>query len=105
MKKSTKLLALFLAVVLTASLFALPASAQSSTKASGSTNYPVVLVHGLLGWGSYDELNKIIPYFGMRDIDGIAYGYTIIELPDDERLAAKITAWLDASPIKVYEEE
>jgi D-methionine transport system ATP-binding protein len=41
----------------------------------------------------------------MRDIDGIAYGYTIIELPDDERLAAKITAWLDASPIKVYEEE
>ena len=65
MKKSTKLLALFLAVVLTASLFALPASAQSSTKASGSTNYPVVLVHGLLGWGSYDELNKIIPYFGM----------------------------------------
>jgi triacylglycerol lipase len=65
MKKSKKLLALFLAVVLAASLFALPASAQSSAKASGSTNYPVVLVHGLLGWGSYDELNKIIPYFGM----------------------------------------
>ena len=41
----------------------------------------------------------------MRDIDGIAYGYTIIELPDDKRLSEKISAWLKASPIKVYEEE
>jgi triacylglycerol lipase len=65
MKKCSKLLALLLAVVLAASLFALPASAQSAAKPCGSTNYPVVLVHGLLGWGSYDELNNIVPYWGM----------------------------------------
>ena len=40
----------------------------------------------------------------MRDYDGTAYGYTIIELPDDRRQADKLTAWLAASPIKVYEE-
>jgi triacylglycerol esterase/lipase EstA (alpha/beta hydrolase family) len=64
MKKCSKLLALLLAVVLAASLFALPASAQSAAKPCGSTNYPVVLVHGLLGWGSYDELNNIVPVLG-----------------------------------------
>ena len=26
--------------------------------------YPVVLVHGLLGWGSYDQINSIVPYWG-----------------------------------------
>ncbi|MBQ9045777.1 MAG: S-layer homology domain-containing protein [Oscillospiraceae bacterium] len=26
--------------------------------------YPVVLVHGLLGWGSYDQINGILPYWG-----------------------------------------
>ena len=30
-----------------------------------STNYPVILVHGLLGWGHYDDLNPFIPYWGM----------------------------------------
>ena len=29
------------------------------------TKYPVVLVHGLLGWGTYDEINPLIPYWGM----------------------------------------
>jgi D-methionine transport system ATP-binding protein len=41
----------------------------------------------------------------MRNYDGTAYGYTIIELPDDQRQADKIHAWLAASPIKVYEED
>ena len=26
--------------------------------------HPVVLVHGLLGWGSYDQINSIVPYWG-----------------------------------------
>ena len=30
-----------------------------------TTNYPVVFVHGLLGWGSYDDINPYIPYWGM----------------------------------------
>ncbi len=39
-----------------------------------------------------------------RDIDGIAYGHMIVELPEDERLAEKITAWLNASGMRYYEE-
>ena len=31
---------------------------------SAIPQYPVVLVHGLLGWGSYDQINSIIPYWG-----------------------------------------
>ena len=26
--------------------------------------YPVVLVHGLLGWGAYDQINGLLPYWG-----------------------------------------
>ena len=33
--------------------------------------YPVVLVHGLLGWGSYDQINSILPYWGFTS-GGIA---------------------------------
>lgn len=40
----------------------------------------------------------------MRDIDGAARGYTVVELPDDPRQADKLTAWLKASPIQFYEE-
>ncbi len=38
-----------------------------------TTNYPVVFVHGLLGWGSYDDINPYIPYWGMTACDAIAY--------------------------------
>jgi triacylglycerol lipase len=61
LKKGKRLLALVLAVMLAASMLVLPASAASST----GTKYPVVLVHGLGGWGSYDEVNDIVPYWGM----------------------------------------
>ena len=33
--------------------------------------YPVVFVHGLLGWGSYDQINSILPYWGFTS-GGIA---------------------------------
>ena len=42
-----------------------PGSELTSLK----TNYPVIMVHGLLGWGSYDELNPYIPYWGMTACD------------------------------------
>ena len=29
------------------------------------TNYPYVLVHGMLGYGSDENMNKIAPYWGM----------------------------------------
>ena len=35
--------------------------------------YPVVLVHGLLGWGSYDQLNSILPYWGFTSGGVVPY--------------------------------
>ena len=63
MKKSKKLLALLLAVLLAVSALALPASAAGA--GSIGTRYPTVFVHGLMGWGSYDRINDIVPYWGM----------------------------------------
>ena len=37
------------------------------------TKYPVVLVHGLLGWGSYDQINPYIAYWGMTATNVINY--------------------------------
>ena len=31
------------------------------------TNYTYVFVHGLSGWGHYDAVNKIFPYWGMKN--------------------------------------
>ncbi len=30
-----------------------------------NTNYPYIFVHGLSGWGSYDDIYKLMPYWGM----------------------------------------
>ena len=39
-----------------------------------------------------------------KDIDGIAYGHMILELPDDDVQAGKIFAYLDSNGIS-YERE
>ncbi len=33
-------------------------------KSSAGTSYPYVFVHGMMGWGSYDGVNDIVPYWG-----------------------------------------
>ena len=38
-----------------------------------TTNYPVILVHGLLGWGEYDDINGLIPYWGMTATNTVQY--------------------------------
>ncbi len=38
-----------------------------------NTNYRYVFVHGLSGWGSYDAVNKIMPYWGMFGGDLMKY--------------------------------
>ncbi|MCM1365211.1 MAG: hypothetical protein NC122_08755 [Faecalibacterium sp.] len=38
-----------------------------------NTNYKYVFVHGLSGWGSYDSVNKIMPYWGMFGGDLMEY--------------------------------
>ena len=40
---------------------------------SWNTNYRYVFVHGLSGWGSYDAVNKIMPYWGMFGGDLMKY--------------------------------
>ena len=48
-------------------------AAVPDPNATLGTNYPVVFVHGLLGWGSYDQLNPYIPYWGMTACDVIEH--------------------------------
>lgn len=36
----------------------------SASAKNGGTNYPYVFVHGMMGWGNYDEINNQIPYWG-----------------------------------------
>lgn len=64
--KKKRIIALLAALVLTVSLFAIPVSAQTSSAASEDpSKLPTVFIHGFLGWGDYDQITPIIPYFGM----------------------------------------
>lgn len=71
MKKSKKFFALVLSAVMALSALSLPAFAAGT--GLGGAKYPTVFVHGLLGWGSYDEVNDLVPYFGMTTGDLTAY--------------------------------
>lgn len=76
--KLSKLLAVLLAAVM---VFALAACGSSGYPTDGvtapdtktwNTNYTYVFCHGLSGWGSYDERNETLPYWGMRNGDVLA---------------------------------
>ncbi len=61
MKKTlTKFISAVLTLVLVLSVSVFPASAATSYKAK----HPIVLVHGLAGFGEYDDINDIIQYWG-----------------------------------------
>lgn len=62
MKSAKKALCFFLCLVLTVSSAVMFASAGTGIKMKN--NYPVILVHGLNGWGNEEGINKAIPYFG-----------------------------------------
>ena len=64
MKHSKRFLCLLLALILAASLCVFPAAAADQTCPS-SKDDPVVFVHGLMGWGQRDKINRIMPYWGM----------------------------------------
>ena len=53
---------------------------KSLNKEQWNTNYTYVFVHGLMGWGEYDNSNKVMPYWGMMGGDLMKYlnaqGYT-----------------------------
>lgn len=69
--KGKKLLAMLLAVMMLVPLFA-GVGAASAEEVSGA-DYPTVFVHGLLGWGDEDSINKLVPYWGMTAGDMHAY--------------------------------
>ena len=62
----TKLLG-FLAAIL--ALFNLTLPCLPTNPADTGTAYPHVLVNGLMGWGSYEFYNELLPYWGMLSGD------------------------------------
>ena len=62
MNKTRRFLSLLLTFVLTLSLCVIPAAAANTQARSDD---PVVFVHGLMGWGQRDKINRIMPYWGM----------------------------------------
>ena len=62
MNKTRRFLSLLLTLVLTLSLCVIPAAAANTQARSDD---PVVCVHGLMGWGQRDKINRIMPYWGM----------------------------------------
>ncbi len=51
----------------------IPTKDESIDHTKWKTNYTYVFVHGLSGWGSYDTINKFVPYWGMFGGDLIKY--------------------------------
>lgn len=76
--KAKRFILLALSVFLMVTVIATPIPTSSSEK-----QYPTVFVHGLLGWGYNDEINNIMPYWGMTAGNILDYlgtkGYEIID--------------------------
>ena len=56
-----------------AMLFGISTDKLEADSSSWNTNYRYVFVHGLSGWGSYDAVNNIMPYWGMFGGDLMEY--------------------------------
>lgn len=68
MKKIKKTLAVILALVLLMTALPVFSFAQGEneelTQAAKSNDYPIILIHGLGGWGYYDHATESYPYWG-----------------------------------------
>ena len=71
MKRFKKLLAFLMTMILVVSVSIMPA--EAATKSSLKTQHPVVFVHGLFGYGDYEDLNKIVPYWGYTSTNIVKY--------------------------------
>ena len=56
-----------------AMLLGLSCDSYKADSSEWNTNYKFVFVHGLSGWGSYDAVNKLMPYWGMLGGDLMEY--------------------------------
>ncbi len=54
-----KIISVILVFSVVFSLFGITAAAEEK-----GTNYPYVFVHGMMGWGSYDGVDSLMPYWG-----------------------------------------
>lgn len=64
----TRIISVFLSVLM---FFGVDLSIFSKPAETWNTNYKYVMVHGLMGWGSYDVANAAAPYWGMLSGDTI----------------------------------
>ena len=60
-------------VISAAMLLGINIDTLKADSADWNTNYPYVFVHGLSGWGSYDDIYKLMPYWGMFGGDLMTY--------------------------------
>ncbi len=65
-----KLLSVVMSIAM---LFGISCDAYKADSSEWNTNYKFVFVHGLSGWGSYDAVNKLMPYWGMLGGDLMEY--------------------------------
>ncbi|MGN1194041.1 MAG: esterase/lipase family protein [Acutalibacteraceae bacterium] len=66
MKKVRKIISVLLAALILVSAFSTLAGAEPTAAVLAENNdaAPFVFVHGLGGWGQYDEITEIMPYWG-----------------------------------------
>lgn len=60
-----KIVSIPLAIILGLISLFIPADKPEINKENWNTNYSYVFCHGLSGWGSYDTVYKLMPYWGM----------------------------------------
>jgi triacylglycerol esterase/lipase EstA (alpha/beta hydrolase family) len=64
----------FISIIVTITMFfGINADFLKADSTQWNTNYPYVFVHGLSGWGSYDDTYKLMPYWGMFGCDLMKY--------------------------------
>ncbi len=65
-----KIVSFFLSIAM---LFGYSGDGLKTDSSEWNTNYKYVFVHGLSGWGSYDDIYKVMPYWGMFGGDLMEY--------------------------------
>jgi len=60
-------------IISIAMLFGYSGDCLKADSSNWNTNYKYVFVHGLMGWGSYDIVNSMMPYWGMLGSDLMEY--------------------------------
>lgn len=80
MKRMRQLAAFLLVTAILSMMVALPVSAAQNNKTTfQGSQFPTVLVHGMMGWGGYESISKTIDYFGaasgsvIKDLKGKGY--------------------------------